>query len=234
MMTTRIDSGTNGGNHIAYSPPGVRRRQAGVSLIELLVATAVSLVAVSGMVLMMSSSLGATNEIVTSARLANELRAARQIIERDVRRANYSEDFAACIGTGQSVCLDVPNTLTYTETNASCITYRYERGAAIVNGAVRLDANSGALQFRTDDDACGDSANWQNLNDTDVVTVTRFTVSDPDNYTQTLVGGLDQLIRKINIEIEGQACLDAGCNQTVTRVVTHTIRIRNDVLVPTP
>jgi hypothetical protein len=201
-----------------------------VSLIELLVATAVSLIAIAGMILMMGSSLGVTTEVVTTSRLATELRAARQIISRDLRRANYNDDFASCIGIGQSTCLAVPNTITYTETDASCITWRYERNGTEINGAVRLDAANDALQFRTDDDSCADSNNWEDLHDTDVVRVTRFAVSDAAAFTQTLDGGLQQQIRKLNIEIDGEACLNTACSRTVQRSVTHTIRVRNDTI----
>lgn len=217
-----------------------RKTQLGVSLVELLVATVVSLIAISGMVLMMSSSLGATTTVVTSARLANELQAARQVVMRDLRRANFNEDFASCIGAGQSTCLSVPDTLTvslaesYTSADAGCLAWRYERSGTEINGAVRRPANGNALQFRTDDDSCADSANWEDLNDTDVVTITRFTVSDDPSYSLDLPGGLTQQVRKYAIEIEGQACLNAACTETVTRAVTHTVRVRNDVLVTTP
>ncbi len=209
----------------------IKKRQLGVTLVELLVATAISLIAIAGMVALMSSTLGATSTTVTTARLSSELRAARQIISRDIRRADYSDDFATCIGSGDAgACLEVPKTLSYTETDASCISFRYERNGAQQFSAVRLNTTTGALEFRSDAASCDDSNNWEALNDPEVITVTRFTVSDDEGFQQALVSGLTQLVRKIRIEIVGEACLTTNCSEKVTREVSHVIRIRNDIL----
>lgn len=217
--------------HRRYGLRTNRRRQLGVTLVELLVATVVSLIAVLGMTLVMANTLGATTTTVTTARLSSELRAARQIVERDVRRANFSESFAACIGSGDSTaCLSVGNRLAYTEGDAGCIAYSYDRNGADAFGAVRLNTVDSTLEFRTDAADCGASANWNQLTDPDVVAITRFTVNDDEGFEQTLASGLTQLIRKLRIEIVGQACLNAACSETVTREVSHVIRVRNDII----
>ena len=89
-------------------------RQFGSSLLELLIAVTISLVAVSAMVSLMAGTLGAGKESLENSRLTNELRATMQIISRDLRRANYNEEFLDCIGEtryillGQPICGDSP------------------------------------------------------------------------------------------------------------------------------
>ena len=54
--------------------PGNRQRQKGVTLIELLVAGVISLIAASGMVLVMASTLGTSSQTIQMARLTQEMR----------------------------------------------------------------------------------------------------------------------------------------------------------------
>ena len=50
--------------------------------------------------------------------------------------------------------------------------------------------------MRTDASACGDSANWQNMTDEGLVTITAFQVTDTDGanltYSQALTSTLSQ------------------------------------------
>jgi type II secretory pathway pseudopilin PulG len=72
--------------------------QKGMTLIELLVAGIISLIAVSGMVLVMASTLGTTSQTIKMSRLTHDMRTAMQIMTRELRRANYHSDWLACWG----------------------------------------------------------------------------------------------------------------------------------------
>jgi Tfp pilus assembly protein PilW len=72
--------------------------QRGMTLIELLVAGIVSLIAVSGMVLVMASTLGTSTQTIEMSRLNHEMRTAMQIMTRELRRANYHAGWIACYG----------------------------------------------------------------------------------------------------------------------------------------
>jgi len=80
-----------------------RKHQQGVTLIELLVAGVISLIAVSGMVLVMATTLGTTTQTIEMTRLTQEMRTAMQIMTRELRRANYHPGFIACYGN--TACL---------------------------------------------------------------------------------------------------------------------------------
>ena len=74
------------------------KHQQGVTLIELLVAGLISLIAVSGMLLVMATSLGTTTQTIEMTRLTQEMRTGMQIMTRELRRANYHPNFIACYG----------------------------------------------------------------------------------------------------------------------------------------
>ncbi|NIP17774.1 MAG: prepilin-type N-terminal cleavage/methylation domain-containing protein, partial [Xanthomonadales bacterium] len=74
----------------------VRARQAGLTLIEVLVAMVISLVVAMAMVSLMANTMGTGTRTIQMSRLTAELRAALQIMTRDVRRANYHGNFVAC------------------------------------------------------------------------------------------------------------------------------------------
>lgn len=81
------------------------KHQQGVTLIEMLVAGVISLVAVAGMLLVMATTLGATTQTIEMTRLTQEMRTAMQIMTRELRRANYHPDFISCYGN--TSCLGI-------------------------------------------------------------------------------------------------------------------------------
>lgn len=85
-----------------------------MTLIELLVAGVISLIAVSGMVLVMASTLGTATQTIEMTRLTHDMRTAMQIMTRELRRANYHPNWIACYGdTGcrKAISVDQTDTL---------------------------------------------------------------------------------------------------------------------------
>ena len=72
--------------------------QKGMTLIELLVAAVISLIAVSGMVAVMANTLGTSAQTIEMTRLSNDMRTAMQIMTRELRRANYHPAWISCYG----------------------------------------------------------------------------------------------------------------------------------------
>jgi type II secretory pathway pseudopilin PulG len=72
--------------------------QKGMTLIELLVAGVISLIASSAMVILMASTLGTGTRTIMVTKLGDEMRTSMQIMTRELRRANYHSTFAACFG----------------------------------------------------------------------------------------------------------------------------------------
>ena len=59
-----------------------------MTLMEMLVAGMISLIALSAMVIVMANTLGTGSQTIQMARVSNEMRAAMQIMTRELRRAN--------------------------------------------------------------------------------------------------------------------------------------------------
>jgi Tfp pilus assembly protein PilW len=74
------------------------RRQRGLTLIELLVAGIISLIAAAGMVIVMANTLGTGTQTIQMARMTQEMRTAMQIMSRELRRANYHAGYMSCYG----------------------------------------------------------------------------------------------------------------------------------------
>jgi type II secretory pathway component PulJ len=209
-------------------------KQAGSGLLELLIAVTVSLIAVTAMVTLMASTLGAGKESLENSRLTNELRSAMQIISRDLRRANYNEEFLTCIGAGgNNPCTGVSDTVTV---SSNCLAYSYERANGTLFGAYRLEG--GALQMRMDAASCGDSSAWQDLTDADQVVITAFQVTDSDGAGLTYVGSvtpsLDQRVRKVRLAMTGKLCQardgEGACTQYAQRSIANIVKVRNNIV----
>ena len=72
--------------------------------------------------------------------------------------------------------------------------------------------------------------NWMAVTDDQFVDVTVFDIDDSASFAGTLTGEggstITQRTREINIQIEGQLLLD----NTITRRIEDTIKVRNDYL----
>lgn len=81
-------------------PIATRSRIRGVTLIELLVGTAVGIIVVSALVAFIVSSVQANSENLRSIRLTQELRALTELIGREIRRARHvsAPDLLTAIG----------------------------------------------------------------------------------------------------------------------------------------
>lgn len=112
--------------------------QGGFSLVELMVGIAVGLVLISAVVALAVSMLRTNAESITSARLTQEGRALGDVFARELKRARYSGNYLAFVGSGgaapnQFGAIDILNLGTET---GSCIRFAYD---ADDDGA--LDAN---------------------------------------------------------------------------------------------
>jgi Tfp pilus assembly protein PilW len=71
-------------------------KQAGATMMEVLVAMSISLVVTASMIALMSNSLGSTTRIIQMTKLSDDMRVALQMMSRDVRRSNYNVDSMFC------------------------------------------------------------------------------------------------------------------------------------------
>lgn len=231
-----------------------RAPQRGMSIIELMVGVAVGLVVVTGAVKLMSDTLSSNRRLLLETRVHQDLRAATDLIARDIRRAGYWQNAASGIftTTGASV---TANPYAAVSVADNVIGYQYARDADnTVQDAERAGfrLQGGALQFRNG------ASEWQPMTEPGVVTITAFTVTPVDpprvvelySYCSCLTkltctasefqsGGTyfeptdpsiprrpTMTIREYQIVVKGQAANDA----TVQREIREAVRVRNDQL----
>ena len=214
------------------------KNQRGFGLIEMLVSMALSLLAVSVMVILMASTLGSGTATIQMSRLSQELRASMQLMSRDLRRANFHSSFFNCYANVD--CRNDLGIATYVDNihiNAAenCFWYWLDRDgdADLSNDAVggfrySTIGGVGVIQMRTTGNSaanCDDDDGWELITDPNTVEITSFVVSNSDSYTETLsASGDTQVVEKIRLTINGQM----ATNPSVQREIQDLVLIRNE------
>jgi Tfp pilus assembly protein PilW len=220
-------------------------KQSGATLMEVLVAMTISLIATAAMIAMMSNSLGTTARIIKMTKLTDDMRVALQMMTRDVRRSSYNANSMFCYandncatdGSGVSLPADVA----IADTN-DCFTFLTDRdhdGDSTENAAGGFrrvtDGDVGVIEMWTGDNApdCTDAAGaagWVEITNPDNMDIFAFNVDDNLSYTQVILDNgsdtVSQRIRKIRMNIQGRLVID----NTIVREVEDVINVRNDLL----
>ena len=222
-----------------YRPVTGPGKQRGLGLMEMMVSMALSLLAVTTMVILMANTLGSSATTIQMSRLSQELRASMQLMSRDLRRANFHSSFLNCFANVD--CRDDLNIAAYVDTihiNASgdCFWYWLDRdGDADLSddpvGGFRFSTISGigVIQMRTTGNSaanCDDGTGWELITDPNTVEITSFNISNSDSYTETLSAAGDiQVVEKIRLNINGRM----ADNPSIQREIQDLILVRNDI-----
>ena len=213
--------------------------QNGLGIVEMLVSVALSLIAVTTMVILMANTLGTGSQTIQMARLSQELRASIQLMSRDLRRANYHSGYLNCFANFD--CRNDLGIAAYVNTiniNAAgnCFWYWLDRDgdADLSNDAVggfrySTVGDIGVLQMRIAGNAAADcdaATGWELITDPDTIDITAFNISNSDSYTENLSSAGDvQTVEKIRLTINGRM----ASNPAVQRQIQDLILVRNDI-----
>ena len=107
-----------------------RKRQSGMTLMELLVAGMISVIVSSAMVILMANTMGTSTGTIKTTALSAQMRTAMLIMSRELRRANYHATYAACFGDLDCLAtLGVTAEVSEIEINAEkdCFWFWYDR-----------------------------------------------------------------------------------------------------------
>ena len=167
-----------------------QRRQRGMSIIEMLVGVVVGLLVVAGASKLMIDSFGENRRLLLETRVNQDLRAAADLIARDIRRAGYwtnatSGVFSADGGESTrneyievAVSSAAPAAGSVV-THSDSVDYQFARDT---NNAVDFPeragfrlTDDGVLEFRNDPDE--DTERWLPMTDPKVVLVTNLTIT---------------------------------------------------------
>lgn len=221
------------------------KRQAGASLMEVLVSMSISLVVTAGMVALMSNSLGSTTRIIQMTKLTDDLRVAMQMMTRDVRRSSYNAQAMNCYGNED--CFTDGSIVATGDISISaagdCFIFQMDRdhdGDSTENGAGGFrrvaPAGTGYIEMWTGGAAadCGaapGAAGWVQITDPEHLDIDSLNIDDDLSYEELILNDglgnmLSQKVRKIRINLNGSLVLD----DSIVRNVGDIISVRNDLL----
>lgn len=213
-----------------------RRCSLGLSMLELLVGTAVGLLVVAAGSTLVAQHLRDNRALAIETRLMQDLRTAADLVSRDLRRAGYWAHAASGVaGDGGDVALANPYAeVTPAAAASDVVRFRYSRDAT-ENDTVDDDEqfgfrlHNGAIELQLGD------ANWQALTDATMLTVTAFSIEPHIEESglasfcaaDCLAGSTTcpprQQVKSFAISISARSAFDAG----VTRNVQGQARLRN-------
>lgn len=212
-------------------------RQAGVSLVELLIGITIGLFIVGASLTALQMQLRESRSLIAQNRLMQDLRAAADLMARDLRRVSYwgAADHGVWPPTGFAGA--AINPYTAMTTSGSAVAFRYSRDA-VENDLV--DSNeqfgyrlrNGVLEMQLG------IAPWQAMTDSTTMKVTRFEVT-PTEQLRSLAGSCTtpcpiadlncppQLhVRSLVLMLTAQGLGET----TIERSVRSTVRLRNDTI----
>jgi len=228
------------------------KNQRGLSIVELLVGVAVGLFILTGTLQLFADYVNNNRKLLLETRVNQDLRAAADLIARDLRRAAYwGNSTGGVVTTNSQPVAAISPYASVAQTGTAPIetNYSYSQGTenntldSAENFGFRLD--SGVLQFLQG------GTNWQAITDGNTLTINNFTVAPVQRclpLQQYCTGGssntcagcvLDATtgcpastcatcpfirIRSFDIALQGTSTTDAS----VVRSLQETVRIRND------
>lgn len=212
--------------------------QRGLSLVELMVGMALGLMVVAGAALVTSTQVSDSRRLLIETQMQQDLRAAADIITRDLRRTGSWGYSNLARDTVWSSANPLPQPNTYTTVTltggppATEVSYRYYRNTS-ATGPFGFKLDNGIIKSYIS------GTSWQDLTDGRTMTVTSFTIAPSDGPAVQLPcphdcpgGGTacfpTWTVRQLVVEITAQAVSD----QAIVRSIRAVAKPRNDLLTP--
>ena len=211
------------------------RHQRGLSLVELLVGTAVGLIVAAAASSVVSAHVHENRRAMLETRLMQDLRSAADLVARDLRRAGYWGHAASGVrGSGASAPPTNPYGIAVDAAASDAIRLSFSRDANendSVDDAERFGfrRRGGAVEMQLG------ISNWQALNDAGTMVVTGFTV-EPRLDEVSLAAFCAQpcaasgasfpprqQVRSFTVTLAARSSHDAA----LTRSLRSTVRLRN-------
>lgn len=208
-----------------------------MSIVELLIGVAIGLFILSGATAMFVANVRSSRQLLLEARVNQELRAAMDLIARDLRRGAYwGNSLLGTTSTGSSASAQTNPYRSVIVTGSNQIQYSYTRDATEDN--VRTDANE-LFGFKLDTDNHAIQmligGGWQRLTNPDVVLipdngfviapeVTEIDIRAACAITCTGTSCPRVVVRTYNVTLRGTSKSDSS----LQRELKSQVRVRND------
>ena len=211
-------------------------RQRGLSLVELLVGIAIGLFVVAGATTLFVSYLKNNRTLLQETRVNQDLRAAADLIARDLRRAGYWQQAQLGVWYKDGPVATTPNPYSAVAApSATDATYVYSKDTDLIV------QNNESFEFRLIDGAIETKVGtgYQQLTDPGATVIDAFQVAlvsqtpialasyCPGSACSATAGCPFQTIRNFEIVMRGHA---RGEN-AISRTIRQEVRIRNDQIV---
>ncbi len=225
-----------------------RRRQAGLSLVELLIGITVGLFVVAAASTVVANQLSDNRRLLLETQVQQDLRAAMDTITRQLRRAGTGAEAnieaAIAVSPTAGGAGNPFSSIISTTGSASEIEFRFYLDAD-QQGPFGFKRDGGVILSRMRRTGGLSGTSWQDLTDPNTLTVTSFSVT-PRTVTSAVLpcpklcpvnatldpAGIRQycwpqhVVRSFVIEIEAVSRSDAS----VRRALRNEVRVRNDVV----
>jgi prepilin peptidase dependent protein B len=215
-----------------------RHGERGVSLIELMVGTAVGLLVAAAAGSVLATQHSAAQRVQSEARLMQDLRATAELVGRDLRRAGHWSAAASGVRSdGEAALVNPHATIAPASAASDAVTLSFSLDGGDATSVADNERFGFRLRTGTVEVQLG-ARNWQALNDPLTLVVTSFQV-EPRSDEVTLAAFCDlpcaagsttcpprQQVRSFVIALAGRAPRDSQ----VTRVLRTTVRSRNDAV----
>jgi type II secretory pathway pseudopilin PulG len=208
-----------------------RRREVGLSLVELMVGIAIGLFIVAAATMVVSSQLSDNRRLLLEVQVQQDMRASLDVITREIRRSGLRD--LPELGLWREGFPPVANVFADISLHDSGreIRFDYHRGVDLPNLGYRFNTTSGSLQTRI-------GGNWQDLTDASTMRVTHFEVIEqapivhlipcPRACSAANPANTDcwprLRVRSYVVELAAEARADA----TIARTLRTEVRVRND------
>lgn len=223
----------------------------GFSLTELLISLAVGFIVTGGVIAIFAANVQSNSDTLRTTLLDQQLRAAMDVMVRDIRRAGYSVTAAAVGGAAVAVnpfTVGANNVTVFNTVNpGSCILYTYDIGnpaAPLQNGVVNTGAGGfpnerfgfrrtvngagrGVVSMRTGGanfNCNGGPFAWPLLTDPAVVHITNLSFVLDTTTVPTGSITPPRFLRSVTISLTGELVQDPATN----RMIIETVRVQND------
>jgi len=218
------------------------RRARGFSMVELLVGTAVGLLVVASAGSVVAAHRADARRVQTEARLTQDLRAAAELVGRDLRRAGHWSAAASGVrrDDGSAVVANPHGAIAPSAAASAAVALSFSTDPDPTDAALADDGDrfgfrlrNGAIEMQLG------ARNWQALSDPGTIVITAFSVTprldeaDLSTFCEKpcAAGSTScpprQAIRSFTIALAGRSAIDAQ----VTRTLRSTVRARNDTVV---
>lgn len=215
-----------------------RRRQHGLSLVELMLGLALGLFIVAVATALLVNRLREHRALLVESRLMQDLRSTAALVGRDLRRAGHWGDATAALWQAGSAVVANPYTeLTPASGSTTAVSFRFSRDT-VENHAVDSHEEFGFRLRQGAIEMLIGGGSWQALTDKGTMQVLSFDIS-PQVREISLAGlcakpcpsGLGdcppkQQLRSVGIAITGRSAID----HQVVRSASSEVRLRNDVV----